>query len=421
MKNVLIFLLFSAFVISGFSQQNFTLTFSGVNNTSYVQLDSIKVVNRSQQCDTVIYWPDTVLNLPWVGIQEYVKSGFDVHVLYANPGTPLSGMAISIEVPEKDNIRILLTDISGRSYLNEHYLLAPGIHQFYFHPGASRFYVLSVSGIFGSQSVKIINNTVSNAKIPDLEYSGMKYEPNQMKSENNSGDFNFMPGDTLLVSGYQNAMESPLIDDPYESKIYMLQFAYNIPCPGTPTIVYGGQEYNTVQIFNQCWLKENLNFEKGNSWCYNFDPANCDIYGRLYNWETALTVCPDGWHLPSDAEWKILEGVADSQFAPGDAEWDNSGLRGFDVGKNLKSDSGWNSNGSGVDLYGFSALPGGYRYYPGDFYSIGDYAYWWTSDVYPSSSQSTAWNRRLFFGNSQSNRYDRDKGNGFSVRCLKDK
>jgi uncharacterized protein (TIGR02145 family) len=188
-------------------------------------------------------------------------------------------------------------------------------------------------------------------------------------------------------------------------------------CDGITEITYGGQTYNTVEIGNQCWLAENLNYEAGNSWCYDNNPSNCDTYGRLYDWETALTVCPSGWKLPSDDEWKILEGTVDSQYPVGDPEWDDTGYRGLDAGKNLKSTSGWNSNGNGTDLYGFGALPGGYRYSGGSFGHLGYYGYWWSSSEH---SGTYAWSRGLFYGRDGSSRYRNYKTHGFSVRCLKD-
>ena len=53
--------------------------------------------------------------------------------------------------------------------------------------------------------------------------------------------------------------QSGILDTPKEDTTYTFQFATNIPCPGTPTVEYEGQVYNTIQIFSQCWLKENLN------------------------------------------------------------------------------------------------------------------------------------------------------------------
>ena len=202
------------------------------------------------------------------------------------------------------------------------------------------------------------------------------------------------------------------------------------PCPGTPTIYYQGQTYNTVLIGNQCWMKENLNYETEDSWCYDNDPANCDTYGRLYEWATIMNgeassnsvpsgvqgICPNGWHLPSDEEWKILEGTVDSHYGVGDSEWDDDSWRGMDVGKRLKTVTGWYSN-SGTNIYGFSAIPAGYLIFNGDFFNLSIVAYFWSSTEYGNND---AWNRLLGYSHDGVYREDYNRGTGFSVRCVSD-
>ncbi len=175
--------------------------------------------------------------------------------------------------------------------------------------------------------------------------------------------------------------------------------------------------YTTVQIGNRgtrdkCWMAENLNYEIGNSWCYGNTSANCVTYGRLYDWETALGACPGGWHLPTDDEWKILEGTVDTQYPVGDPIWDNTGFRGYDAGKNLKSASGWN----GTDLSGFGALPGGWRDHE-TFNGLGVYSRWLSSSEY--SNPDLAWTRHLSDDDRSSRGYHY-KTDGYYVRCIKD-
>ncbi len=67
-----------------------------------------------------------------------------------------------------------------------------------------------------------------------------------------------------------------------------------------------GQKYEIVTIGNQIWMAENIAYETEKSSCYDGVPANGKEYGRLYTWEAAKTVCPDGWHLPTEAEWNTL-------------------------------------------------------------------------------------------------------------------
>jgi len=215
-------------------------------------------------------------------------------------------------------------------------------------------------------------------------------------------------------------------------------FTISQSCPGIPTVTYEGQVYNTVLIGNQCWLKENLNIgtmidyveepsDNGiiEKYCYDNNAENCEIYGGLYFWSEAMQyimipgaqgICPSGWHIPTDDEWKILEGTVDSQYHVGDTIWNNKGHRGYDAGLNLKSVFGWNNNGNGTDGYGFSALPGGCRTYNPGFGGLSERSYFWPSG---DGSRPNAWGRSLFYNYNDVYRSDWVTDHGFSVRCLK--
>jgi uncharacterized protein (TIGR02145 family) len=131
-------------------------------------------------------------------------------------------------------------------------------------------------------------------------------------------------------------------------------------------VTHGEQTYKTVVIGTQTWMAENLNYEAEGSKCYDDDPSNCATYGRLYYWETAMTVCPSGWHLPSLAEMNTLSRYVQSY----------SNCSNCDAVK-LKAVNGWVSYNS-TDEYGFSALPGGYGYLDG-FFESGYKGYLWTA------------------------------------------
>jgi uncharacterized protein (TIGR02145 family) len=204
-------------------------------------------------------------------------------------------------------------------------------------------------------------------------------------------------------------------------------------------ITYMDQNYNTVLIGDQCWMAENLNVgtringsqnmsDNGTieKYCYDDNEAYCNEYGGLYQWDEMMQyainldvqgICPDGWRLPTDDEWIILEGTVDSQYGVSSSEWDGQGWRGYDAGKNLKSTSGWYSNGNGTDTFGYSVLPGGCRYSNGYLSYLTFSAYFWSSGEYNSDG---AWGRHLYYFGDEVYRYNYSKSYGFSVRCLKD-
>jgi len=176
-------------------------------------------------------------------------------------------------------------------------------------------------------------------------------------------------------------------------------------CPnssvGLNTLTCGGQTYRTVEIGDQTWMAENLNYAAEGSVCYDNADYNCDKYGRLYNWETAKKVCPEGWHLPYEVEFEALSSYIDPE-GEGDAML-------------LKAASGWGS-GNGLDSYEFSALPGGSCNYNGNCVDIGYRGSWW------SGSGNNEYNVTYWQINRSSNHTNllyEYSAYLFSVRCVR--
>jgi uncharacterized protein (TIGR02145 family) len=203
-----------------------------------------------------------------------------------------------------------------------------------------------------------------------------------------------------------------------------------------------GKVYQTVKIGEQCWMAENLaylpsvnplsdgSFIDPHYYVYGYDGTilteaketdNYSTYGVLYNWPAAMEACPDGWHLPSDAEWTQLQ---DYLIAYGynyeETTTENK------IAKSLASTTLWNTSSNtgviGDDLSannssGFSALPGGYRYTGGLFYGIGIYGYWWSAT---ENDINFAWGWYLYYNSTEVGQYSRFKDFGFSVRCVRD-
>ncbi len=230
-------------------------------------------------------------------------------------------------------------------------------------------------------------------------------------------------------------------DEGYLVKMYADDILiYPFTCGNPFTDTRDAKSYKTVQIGEQCWMAENLNIgemingsenmtDNGviEKYCYDNNPAICEVFGGLYQWnemmeyvtDTAVQgICPEGWHLPTDHEWKILEGTVDSQYPVSNPIWSQTGNRGFDAGLNLKSSSGWHSGGNGSGLYGYEALPGGYHNSnDGNFYSFSIFSNFWSST---EVNINLAWRRKLYYNGDGVNRYNYNKNAGLSIRCLQD-
>lgn len=203
-----------------------------------------------------------------------------------------------------------------------------------------------------------------------------------------------------------------------------------------------GNVYEIVKIGDQWWMAENLkvthyrngdavpNVTDDSEWgdlttgaycVYNDESSNNSIYGLLYNWYAIAdgrNIAPEGWHVPTDAEWQELEMALGMSLTDADA----SGSRGTNEGSKLADNSDlWESgsleNDAEFGSSGFAALPGGYCDYTGQFGYLGFRGYYWTlTDV----NVATSWLRALDCYESDIDRVQYNKRYGLSVRCVKD-
>ncbi len=242
-----------------------------------------------------------------------------------------------------------------------------------------------------------------------------------LKSKGKSKEFTLTPDQTLDIGKQDVCSWSSAIQ----------------PCPGQPTVTdIDGNEYNTVKIGSQCWLRENLKVSKyrngdligsngsGKFGIYQNDPANNQLYGKLYNWYAVADsrgLCPSGWHVASDMEWKTLETYLEMTSS----ELDTSG--GFDrgkaqkVGDKLRSVSSLWVNYPPNDFTnesGFSALPGGFKESGETYNLLRSEAWWWTSTQSPFFESSWARILPRTPGVERTGIYQ--QYNFLSVRCIKD-
>ncbi|MCC5935470.1 MAG: PEGA domain-containing protein [Balneolales bacterium] len=199
---------------------------------------------------------------------------------------------------------------------------------------------------------------------------------------------------------------------------------------GEPITDIDGNSYNTVQIGRQCWMAENLNTSRyrdgseipnvrsNNQWTvqrngawayYENDLSNGQFFGKLYNWFAVTDrrgLCPEGWRVPSDADWTALEDYLGGRNVAGDKLKE-------------RGTQHWRSANTGAtNESGFSALPGGWRSdFNGAFGGMGSDGYWWSSS---EGLASDSWSRRLGHGNAMVSRNYNFKRVGFSVRCVGD-
>ena len=423
------------------------LSFTAGYYGQYVPLDSILVENLSQGCDTVLYFPDTVLVLDiGTGTATHYLSQDDGLIIFPNFPNPFrEKTTIRVYVPEKQRIRFAVNNEVGMELNSLTLLLDKGLHSFTLTGGNEHVYIFTASckgKVKAKQLLAFPDQVSTNCR---LVYKGLVSSPSTvLKKGVFVNGFTFSPGDSLRYTGYAQtpagvAGSDVTSDKPEQSQNYQFKIIEGIPCPGIPSLTYRGQTYKTLQIATQCWFKENLNVgtmiiapknqtnnDTIEKYCYNDVDSNCTVYGGLYQWAEmvqylngatnttswnppptgdVIGICPTGWHLPSNFEWAVMI----------------TNFGGVSLAGGAIKETGtthWASPNTGAtNSSGFTALPGGERLKNLNFYFYKTNGCFWSMTQY---NATTGWWDDFSYNNTVADHAQMPKTWCFSVRCIKD-
>jgi uncharacterized protein (TIGR02145 family) len=347
---------------------------------------------------------------------------------YINPNPCNGDATLSFLTAKNQNLTLSIYTISGQVLSMKKQELSSGHHMFTLKFPVNGLYVISVLKDDGRLSFKV-SSTGTKIQDSKIDYNGSE-SLKQLKGALTSKTLSFTQGDILLYSIFSGKNNTIITDSPTATKVYFPEF-YECLDPDK-------QSYAIVKIGDQWWMAKNLAYmpkvspsnEQSGIWVYDYEgseiamaksKSNYQNFGCLYDWYTATNhgvngkdICPSGWHLPSDKEWKTLE----ISLGLSQSEADMSGLRySGDVANKLKSTYGWYDNKNGKNTSGFTALPSGWRWWDGNFGLLTQETRFWVSD---ENDIGRAWYRGLITIYDAISRNTNYANNGYSVRCVKD-
>ena len=422
-KFILLFILLMSCVYAW--PQTVTLSFTGRDtNNCWVRLHHVDIINQTQNWSETIVWPDTTLTIEnGTGIYDDVETMCTSSLqLFQNHPNPFNGTTnVLLTVADAGAVTLGIADVYGRVLETTHALsLRAGTHQFRITLSAAGTYVLTARQNGKTASIKMVNNGGGNRN--GMEYMGGAETPRIVETPyydvstipNDDAPMNpkfnvrgaitrpFDFSDMMEFVGYaaiNGRMDTATVLQQLSDSMEIIMTFEEVqtdglPCPGLPTLTdANGNVYHTVLVGSQCWMKENLRVTKfpdnmeipqGTNTSndpYYYDDSESDIpladRGYLYNWAAIMHgasssnavpsgvqgVCPDGWHLPSEAEWEILR-----EYVSGQPEYVCGGDPNS-IAKAVASKSWWNSYAGGCNpgdqstspnnATGFSAVPAG--------------------------------------------------------------
>lgn len=432
MNKSIFILLFALLLIIGelvVAQQALEISFKARHYEGQdVGIDSIMIKNINRNCDTILYAPDTILYYNYfVGIDENLnlENNF-VSAPYPNPILN-NKTSFNINLYQTGDLNLELFDLLGRKLNTYNRKLSQGNYKFKINFGKMGTYILKANFNNKHKSLKIINGNHGTGDKFVIELVSIQ-TINKLKNQTIENGFWYEPGDTLWYVGYAQTPHAIAGSDVLESvpqnqEHLHFSIVEGLPCPEDVAVKHAGHLYPTVQIDDQCWLKENMNIGtmihgdstmKDNDiiekYCYDNLPEYCDETGGLYLWwelmqyseeEGTKGICPEGWHISTQDDLLSLvfaAGIGNTFKERGNSHW----LPGY------------NSNGN--NIRGFTALGTGYRSFDNSYKLMGKHA-----PFHSSTKMTYDWVFYLEFNQGSivlSGTTRKDVGN--AVRCIKD-
>ncbi|MGD0340092.1 MAG: FISUMP domain-containing protein [Bacteroidales bacterium] len=399
--------------------QPYSISFSGTG------LSTVKVQNLTS--DVVIDVPagDVLLLSTPTGIPEVNNLKSSGLKVYPNPMNDKS--TIEILPPVAGDAIISVCDMTGKVIIQFKGYVDNSIQEFSISGIKNGLHIINIQGNGYQFSEKLLSNgkfngTAGISKLGNnIQVVSEKKSIDEAKGVQNTVDMAYTAGDRLKFTGTSGIFSTVLTDIPASDKTITFDF---IACTDADN-----NNYPVVKIGTQVWMAENLKTTKYSTgdligtttpatldisglsapkyqWAPAGDESNVTTYGRLYTWYSTTdnrNVCPTGWHVPTDAEWNVLETYLGGMSIAG-AKLKETGTANWAV-----------PNTGATNEIGFTALPAGIRYLNGPFSNLINSGYWWCStdegDVTglcrlmsycENSVEWVGWNKRV----------------GLSVRCL---
>jgi uncharacterized protein (TIGR02145 family) len=261
---------------------------------------------------------------------------------------------------------------------------------------------------FENEAIRFLDSTeLATAKQSNSIVEIKKFLKNKPNSDFNTDAKNFLYSLEWINALNVNSIEQyTLFIDSFPSSKYIAEAKMNIDILETGTFrdSRDGKVCKIFKIGKQTWLGQNLAYKSSSGcWAYGNNENNVSIYGYLYNWETAKTACPSGWHLSTVDEWRTLI----------------ASMGGESIAGGRLKEKGTKSLGNKNDVLnntGFAALPGGIRNSDGSYGMLEGIGSWWSIS---NDASSNAWNWTIIDNNISESNLNSIQ-NGFSVRCVKD-
>ena len=446
MKSFLLLIL-SVFLGIVVYPQHFQLSFSASGQST--KIDSLLVKNIEQQTRLTLKREDILLLINDLALGLDAIPRNSEPRIFPNPTHDKSRIEFYNE--KSGLVQIQITTIDGKILGELRQNLSEGILLFeIINPGTGLFILqIATSTARWQKPLLAVSTTTDAPQIVFLESKKKSDERHLLKNGIQNIPMYYNEGERLVISAYAGNLK--------HTKSLIPSSSQNIDFPFFECVDADNNTYGIVTIGDQLWMDRNLETTKyhneiplaypGNngidwsnntsgaySWYAN-DVSFKDSYGALYNWfavNNSHGLCPEGWHVPSSDEWNVL---LDYILAQG---YSNIQQNIFGAGNSLKScrkQGSWlgsdciaeahprwdaQTTHHGFDAFGFSALPGGWRYedQAASFYGIGFYGFWWTTDV-QTSVWKIGWH--LYNVDGRFNQvYSYHQNQGLSVRCLKD-